>query len=136
GEEGPGRAIELDRANLRKHLTIDRSRNAGRSRSLDREAGSLLLRQLFEVIHSAVGDALAPVDQLGLGVARHLHEHETAVVVGRLPLHLKVMRTMKRGIGFPVAASTTRPLITLGDFMVTTTSLSPSRGSSVAGISE
>src|SRR5262249_42922116 len=53
---------ELNDANLGKRLAINGPCDARRGRHPDDEGIAVFLRKRFEVVHPAVGDALAPVD--------------------------------------------------------------------------
>src|SRR5439155_24514200 len=92
---GQGRLVEpvgsaqLNGTKLPKHIRINSPDNASRSRRLDRQIGALFRRQFFEMIDSAVGHSLAPVNQLDLAAVRHALEEELAVGGSGMALELK-----------------------------------------------
>src|SRR5207247_1777892 len=72
-----------------KYIGIDSPGNAARGRRLDGETRTFLRRQGFEMIDSAVGNSLAPVNELDLVAVRHALEEELAVGGSGLALELK-----------------------------------------------
>src|SRR5207237_9096179 len=82
---------ELDRAVIAKDFLVDGGDNPARRRRFDREIDALFRWHFFDMIDAAIGNALAPVNQLDLGAARHAFEEELTVGRGCFPLQLETV---------------------------------------------
>src|SRR5262245_57352225 len=79
----------MNPAEVRKRLAVDASRDTRRGTGLDDQGCALLFRQAYELVDTAVRNAVGPVEQLDLCIAGDALEDELAVGGGRLSLKLK-----------------------------------------------